>query len=498
MKNKNLIGSIALILIGILFGAVLVSSFGWVRPGIADVIVGAKTPPVNDVDANSFSKAFIDVANKVTPSIVKINVLSKSKAGGDNDFFFFFPFHDKDFNVPKEQLGSGSGVIISKDGYILTNNHVVENASKVEVSLYDRQTVQADVVGTDPLTDLAVIKVHSGDLPEAYLGNSDDVQVGQWVMAIGNPLALSSTVTAGIISAKGRNIGIISDRAGIEDFIQTDAAINPGNSGGALVDLSGAVIGINTAIAAGQTGTYIGYGFAIPINLAKNVAKELIANGKVNRGYIGVNISAVDPATAKAVGLDKTKGIMVQGLLQNGAAEKAGIKEGDIILKVDGKDVDQPNTLQSYIATKSAGSSVNLTIFRDGKTLEKSVTLKPRDNDTKVEPTSETTDENNTENESTNQMTFDNLGLTIRNLTKDEAATYKVEHGVMITDVKLLSRADDQEIRKGYVITQIDKKDVKNVRDFESLIKSKKGSAVLLRLVDGSGAPFFRGLEIPQ
>jgi serine protease Do len=280
--------------------------------------------------------------------------------------------------------------------------------------------------------------------------------------------------------------------------VQTDASINPGNSGGALVDLSGAVIGINTAIAAGQTGTYIGYGFAIPINLAKIVAKELIANGKVNRGYIGVNISAVDPATAKAVGLDQTKGIMVQGLLKNGAAEKAGIKEGDIILKVDGREVNQPNALQSYIASKSAGATVNLSIFRDGKTLEKSVTLKPRDNSSKVEPASEKNDENNNDNESTNQMTFDNLGLTIRNITKDEAKTYKVEQGVIITDVKLLSRADDQEIRKGYVITQIDKKDVKNVKDFENLIKSKKGSAVLIKLVDGSGTPFFRGLEIPQ
>lgn len=498
MKSKNLLGSIALILIGVLFGAVLVSGFGWVRPSLADVMIGAKNPPVNDVDVNAFSKAFVDVANKVTPSIVKINVLSKSQSGPQDDFFFFFPFRDKDFNVPREQLGSGSGVIISKDGYILTNNHVVENATKVEVSLYDRQTVDADVIGTDPLTDLAVIKVHTDNLPEAFLGNSDDVQVGQWVMAIGNPLSLSSTVTAGIISAKGRNIGIISDQAGIEDFIQTDAAINPGNSGGALVDLSGAVIGINTAIAAGQTGTYIGYGFAIPINLAKNVAKELIANGKVNRGYIGVNITQVDPATARAVGLDKARGIMVQGLLSNGAAEKAGIKEGDIILKVDGREVNQPNALQSYIASKTAGTDVTLSIFRDGKTIDKKVTLKSRNNDTKVEPTSEKKKSRSPQDAASSSMTFDNLGLTLRNLSDDEQKTYKVDHGILITDVKLLSRADNQEIRKGYVITQVDKKNIDDVSDFDKIVKGKKGSAVLLKLVDGSGTPFFRGLEIPE
>jgi serine protease Do len=323
MKNKKLFGAIALIIIGLVFGAVLVSGFGWVRPSLADVEIGAKTPPVTNLDANAFNKVFMEVAKKVTPSIVRIDVTSKINNNLHNDFFFFFPFKD---NIPKEQLGSGSGVIITSDGYILTNNHVVENADKLQVQLYDKRILDAKVVGTDPLTDLAVIKIDASDLPAAYLGNSDDADVGEWVMAIGNPLSLNSTVTAGIISAKGRNINLLREKEGasaIEDYIQTDAAINPGNSGGALVDLTGAVIGINSAIAAGGTGNYIGYGFAIPINIAKTVAKEIIAMGKVNRGYIGVNITAVDPATAKAVGLDRTTGVMVQGLLDNGAAEKA-------------------------------------------------------------------------------------------------------------------------------------------------------------------------------
>ena len=302
MKIKGIFGAIALLAVGVLFGAILVSGFGLVRPSLADVMLGANKPPVTlDADASSFSQAFIETANKVTPQIVQITVFSE-RSNPHSDWFFFPPFKD----MPKEQKGSGSGIIISNDGYIVTNNHVVEGATKVSVGLSDKRTFDATVVGTDPLTDLAVIKIDAKDLPVAYLGDSDDLKVGQWVMAIGNPLSLSSTVTAGIVSAIGRgSLGLIRDSYGVENFIQTDAAINPGNSGGALVDLSGAVIGVNTAIAAGGTGTYIGYGFAIPINLVKAVAKDLIAHGKVSRGYIGINIGEVDNAIAKSIGLDK-------------------------------------------------------------------------------------------------------------------------------------------------------------------------------------------------
>jgi serine protease Do len=499
MKNKKLFGAIALIVIGILFGAVLVSGFGWVRPSLADVTIGAKNPPVTDLDANAFSKAFIEVAQKVTPSIVRIDVISKiTNREVPDDFFFFFPFKD---NVPKEQMGSGSGVIITDDGYILTNNHVVENADKIQVQLYDKRTIDAKVIGTDPLTDLAVIKIDASDLPEAYLGNSDDAKVGQWVMAIGNPLSLNSTVTAGIISAKGRNINILRDKAGasaIEDYIQTDAAINPGNSGGALVDLAGSVVGINAAIAAGGTGSYIGYGFAIPINIAKTVAKEIIATGKVNRGYIGVNITAVDPATAKAVGLDKAKGIMVQGLMENGAAEKAGIKEGDIILKIDGREVNQPNELQSYVASKTAGTSVTLTLWRDKKEIEKSITLKVRDEDSKAELVNNKSEKGKTKSTSSSSLTFDNIGLSVRNLNDEEKDKYKVDQGVMITDVKTLSKAYDQALGPNLVITQVDRKKIDSVDDLDNIIKSKKGDAILLKVVDDQGRSRLVGLEIPE
>ncbi|MEI7811768.1 MAG: Do family serine endopeptidase [Ignavibacteria bacterium] len=498
MRRKKITGVIALIVTGFIFGAVLVSGFGWVRPGLAEVIIGAKNPPVTNVDVNAFSKAFTDVAEKVTPSIVQIAVASETKKNPHEDIPFFFPFKD---NVPKEQLGSGSGVIISEDGYILTNNHVVENATKVNVTLFDKRAFEAKVIGTDPQTDIAIIKIDASGLPAAYLGNSDNVKVGQWVMAIGNPLSLASTVTAGIVSAKGRNIGILrnKDNSGIEDFIQTDAVINPGNSGGALVDLSGSVIGINSAIATGMTGSYIGYGFAIPINMAKNISKELIATGKVNRGYIGVNIGEVDPVTAKAVGLDKARGIFVQGLRKGGAAEKADIKEGDIILKIDGRELEKSGQLQSYVASKSAGDKVVLLLFRDGKEIERTVTLKSLDVSAAVEPVSDAKDESGRSKKGFgSSLTFDNVGMTVKNLSDEEKEKFNVESGIYIADVKTLSRAYDQGLRSGLIITQADRKSISSVDDFDKIMKNKKGGAVLLKLVDGQGNARFVGLEIPE
>ena len=495
MNYKGILGAAVLIFVGIIFGAILVSGFGVVRPSLADINLGAANPPVNlDADATSFSKAFIEVAEKVTPTIDQVTVVSER--GNPHDDFFFFPFKD----MPKEQRGSGSGIIISDDGYIATNNHVVENATKVTVGMSDKRTFEAKVVGTDPLTDLAVIKIDGKNLPTAYLGNSDDLKVGQWVMAIGNPLALSSTVTAGIVSAIGRGqLGLIKDSYGVENFIQTDAAINPGNSGGALVDLSGAVVGVNSAIAAGNTGTYIGYGFAIPINLVKSVAKDLIAHGKISRGYIGVNIGEVDDAMAKSLGLDKPKGIIVQGLVEGGAASKADIKEGDVILKVDGREVNQPNQLQGYIASKSAGTTVKMTLFRDGKEIEREVTLKARDEDSKSELVVNKDKDNEANSESKSSTAqFDDVGFSVSNLSSKEKSDFKVDHGVIITEVKAFSKAEDRQLAKGFIILEADKKKINSVGDLRNILKNKKGSAVLLKLQDGRGNNFFRGIEVPE
>ncbi len=499
MKRRGVVGAIALIIIGVVFGAVLVSSFGWVKPSMAEVQnIGRENPPVttSDLNALSFNDAFVQVAEKVTPSIVQITVVSKIKENPHEGFDFFFPFKDQ---IPKEQAAAGSGVIISKDGYILTNNHVVKNAVNVQVTLNDKEQFKAKIIGTDPLTDLAVIKIDAKDLPAAYLGDSDKLKVGTWVMAIGNPLSLASTVTAGIVSATNRSLRLIKDSYGVEDFIQTDAAINPGNSGGALVDLTGAVVGINSAIATnGMSGTYIGYGFAIPINLAKAVAKDLIANGKVNRGYIGVKISEVDAATAKAVGLDKPKGVMIQDIVKGGAASEEDIKAGDIILKIDGKEVNQPNALQSYVAQKRAGQEVTLTIYRNGDTIERTVTLKPREKNGEevVEKTDKT--EKKKDEEGLEEITFKDLGLTVKDMTDRQLKKFDIDHGVIISDVKRFSQAENQRLRPGYVITEADNQPVDSAKDFEEKINEKKGKAILLKVLVDKDNKFFVGLEIPE
>jgi len=495
MKFKGILSAVILLAIGILFGAVLVSGFGLVRPGYADIKLGADNAPVTlDADASSFSQAFIETASKVTPAIVQITVVSEVE-NNPHDEFFFFPFKD----MPKEQKGSGSGIIISNDGYILTNNHVVEHANKVTVGMFDKRTFDAKVIGTDPLTDLAVIKIDADNLPAAYLGDSDQLKVGQWVMAIGNPLSLASTVTAGIVSAIGRGgLHLIQDSYGVENFIQTDAAINPGNSGGALVDLSGSVVGVNSAIATSGSGTYIGYGFAIPINLAKSVAKDLIANGKVSRGYIGVNIGEVDNAIAKSIGLDRPRGIIIQGLVKGGAASESDLRSGDVILEVDGREVNAPNQLQSYIASQTAGTTIKLKIYRDGETLDRKVTLKPREEDAKTEPVSDKSEKNKENKTNITTANFDDIGLTVKNLSDRDKSDFKVDNGVLITEVKHFSKAEDQRLFAGLVIVEADRKQIDNVEDFTNAVDSKKGSALLLKVVDNKGNNRFVGLEIPK
>jgi serine protease Do len=506
MQRKNLIGTASLILIGIVFGAVLVSGFGLVRPSLGNIKIGADRPPVEQLnaDASAFNNAFVQVAEKVTPSIVQITVVTtvKNKVDLPEGFQqFFFPFKNEG---PKEQEGGGSGIIISDDGYILTNNHVVSDAKHVTVTLHDKREFEATVVGTDPSTDLAVIKIDAKNLPAAYLGDSDNIKVGQWVMAIGNPLSLTSTVTAGIISATSRKIGLPQEDAkkaqySVENFIQTDAVINPGNSGGALVDLTGAVVGINSAIATnGFSQTYIGYGFAIPVNLAKAVSKDLISTGKVERGYIGVQISEVTAAVAKAVGLDEPKGVLIQKITEDGAASKEDIKEGDIILKIDDKDMNEPNELQSFVASKRAGTVVHLLIYRDGGTIDRNVTLKAL-NETEAEKVAGSAGKFGKGTDlDAKEMKFDDLGMTVRNMNDSEREKYKIKSGVMVTSVTNYGRAFNQSISEGTVIISADKQPVNSVSDLKAMISKKKGKGVLLKAVDIQGNQKLIGLEIPK
>ncbi len=494
MNRRGFLSALGLLIIGAVFGAVLVANFGYMKPSYAgDVKLGNPKEPVEQVsgDLQSFENAFIKVAEKVTPSIVEIKVVSKIKGNPHQGLPFLIPF-----DVPKEQEGMGSGVIISEDGYIVTNNHVVENATSVTVTLHDKREFDAEVVGTDPLTDLAVIKIDADGLNPIHFGDSDKIKVGQWVMAIGNPLSFTSTVTAGIISAKNRSLRLIKDSYGVENFIQTDAVINPGNSGGALVDLHGSLVGINSAIATnGLSPSYIGYGFAIPVNLVKAVAQDLIENGEVSRGYIGVRIEAVSDATARAVGLDKPKGVLIQGIVEDGAAAEKDIKEGDIILKVDDKELTQPNELQSYVAQKRAGDTIKLTIYRDGKTIERYVTLKAPKNKGKSSHKKAKKKKGKKEIET---KTFENIGMTVRDLYNNEYDEYGVDNGVMVVKTERFGKADEAGIGRGLVIVEADRKPVEDVEQLEEILKDKEGGAVLLKVVYPDGSKRFVGLEVPE
>lgn len=512
MSKKSILASLFLITIGIILGALLVSSSSdGVELGLAggkDVIkLGASAPPVqSNVDLKAASQSFVAVSKAVTPTVVSITVTTSGKRNDrgnmPQDFFHFFGPDAKPREQEKSQ-GAGSGVIVTPDGYIVTNNHVVDDADEngIEVVMENQKTrFKAKLIGTDPTTDLAVIKIDQKNLPVAALGNSDNVQVGEWVLAIGNPLGLNSTVTAGIISAIGRNIGIINDRYNIENFIQTDAAINPGNSGGALVNINGEVVGINTAIATTNM-RYQGYGFAVPINIVKTVAMDLIQNGKVNRGYIGVEIRAVDQTMANAIGLDKTQGVFVNKIVKGGAGESAGLKERDVIFSIDGKDVNEANELQSYIATRHAGNSVALKIFRDGRTLEKRVTLRPREDEKTAVKASDKKNNSETERESKSSVVkFDKLGMSVRPLTADEKKEADVDNGVMVSDLTRFGEAFDRGIGENDVIVEADRKTVSSPAELKRIIESKKaGDAILLRVVKPQqGQTAYIAVQIPN
>lgn len=498
MERKKIYATLSLIFLGVVFGVILATGFNWVKPGYGLSQIGSPNPLVNvNQDVQKLNEAFIKVAEAVTPTVVYIETKTDADIVDipDHEFFKDFPFFK---DLPKQpQVGTGSGVIISSDGYIVTNNHVVKDAKSISVVLNDKRKFTAELIGTDPLTDLAVIKIDAKNLTPAYLGNSDDVKVGQWVLAIGNPLGLTSTVTAGIVSAIGRGgLRLIQDSYGIEDFIQTDAAINPGNSGGALVDLNGAVIGINTAIAS-RTGYYQGYGFAIPVNIVKTVAKDLIDFGKVKRGYIGVQIREVDNATAKALGLEKTQGVIVESLVEGGAAKDAGIEEGDVILSIDGKEVYKPNDLQSYVASKHAGDKVKLKIFRNGKTFEKEITLRPRKEDEADAKPVKKKEERKVD-ETIQSKTYKEIGLTVKNMTSSDLKKYNVENGILITGVEPISTAFDAGLRDNLVIVEVNRKKIDSVKEFDEIVSKNKGSAILLRVRDAQGNARFVGLEIPK
>ena len=366
---------------------------------------------------------------------------------------------------PQPRQAAGSGVILSSDGYIVTNNHVVNGADQISVVLHDNNEYEAKIIGVDPSTDIAVLKIEADRLVFIEFANSDSVEVGEWVLAVGNPFNLSSTVTAGIVSAKARNINILEDNTAIESFIQTDAAVNPGNSGGALVNTSGQLIGINTAIAS-PTGAFAGYSFAVPSNLVQKVVDDLRTYGIVQRGFLGVTISNVDQETARQKGLNDLKGILIREILKGSAADDAGLKEGDIIRTINGFEVNSAPTLQEIVGRYRPGDAIEVEYFRDGKFKKASVVLKNKNKNTDL-----------LSKESVEVLEL--LGAQFRELSDDEKKKYKINGGVVVenlTDGKF-SRYTD--MRKGFVITRIDQQKVEKVADISRILANKQGGVMM-------------------
>ena len=318
-------------------------------------------------------ESFAEAADRAMPAVVNITAITEHRARNEREQRYY-----QFFGSPGPSQSTGSGVIISDKGYIVTNNHVIKDATKVDITLSDNRKFEAEVMGTDPSTDLAVLKITGKNLPVIALANSDKTRVGEWVLAIGNPFELTSTVTAGIISAKGRDISILNGQYSIESFIQTDAAVNPGNSGGALVNADGKLIGINTAIYA-PSGTYAGYSFAVPINLVKKVMQDLIDHGEVKRAFLGIMIQSVDSDMAKEFNLAVTEGVYVSELIEGGAAIQSELNTGDVITRINGIQTSSVPKLQEQIGSRNPGDDIVVTVNRKGKPKDIIVKLKTRD-----------------------------------------------------------------------------------------------------------------------
>lgn len=428
------------------------------------------------------SKGFSNVGKKTIPAVVFIKASSKGinyQAGNAQEYadpfqYFNDEFLRRFFNSPngpgfkqdQPQYVAGSGCIVSKDGYILTNNHIVKDADTITVTLNDGHDYDAKVIGTDARTDLAVIKIEANDLPYLEFDDSDTLEIGEWVIAIGSPFQLQASLTVGIVSAKGRQNLRIND---LEDFIQTDAAINPGNSGGPLLDLNAKIVGINTAIIS-QTGGYMGIGFAIPSNMAKHVMLQIIGNGSVKRGYLGITLQSVDKEMAEALELKNTEAVLIAEISKDSAAEKAGLKQGDIIIAYNNVPVKNITTFKNDIALMNPGDKVTLTIIRNNKKSNVTVTL-----------------EQSPESQLSNKST--DLGLEVSEIkdvspeiVKKWQSTDNIE-GVMISSVKYNSIAERAGLKPGMVIMQVNNKKIKNISDFNAAIADVDKKKHLLLLI---------------
>jgi Do/DeqQ family serine protease len=453
--------------------------------------------PPAPVVVDGVRTSYADVVEKTSPAVVMIRSERKAQSapqqfpfGDDPQFREFFknlPQQPNGTQRPRVERGVGSGVIVSADGTVLTNHHVVDGAEKIIVQMNDNKTYEAKIIGSDPPSDLAVLKIDNVTLPFLNLGNSDNVRIGDVVLAIGNPLGIGQTVTAGIISAKGRRTGL-SDGS-FEDFLQTDAPINRGNSGGALVNLTGELIGINSQILSDSgNGGNIGIGFSIPSNMAKSVMDQLLKDGKVRRGMLGVNIQNITEETAKALDLKDTRGVLVSNVRPGSAAEKAGIKRGDIILAINGEATEDSNTLRNKVAGTQPGSDIKLTVSRDGTQQEFTAKLDEFDVEG-TKPTDKKDEEKNTDKPNENGK----LGLSLQPLTPEMARQLNIPaetEGLVVTEVDPNGAAAEEGLTRGDVIMEINRRSVATIDDVQSAL-DKSGDKPILLLISRKGQTIY-------
>jgi serine protease Do len=424
-------------------------------------------------------------AKIATPGVVNIKCTFKTQMrqnedGNQNDFYDLpEPFKDFFKNDPffrqfkfeqnydsEPIVGGASGVILTPNGYIVTNNHVVSDADEIDVTLYNGKSYKAKIIGTDPQTDLALLKIDEKNLSFIAFGDSDKIEVGEWVVAVGNPFNLASTVTAGIVSAKARNINILRNQGAIESFIQTDAVMNPGNSGGALVTLDGKLIGINTAIAT-PTGVYAGYAFAIPVDIVKKVSNDLMNYGSVSRGFLGIVIRDMDSKIAKEINIDRANGVYVDSVSATGAAKEAGIKAKDVIISVDDIETMTTAKLQEIVMRKHPGDKVKIVLIRNGnEKKELFATLKKQEVSTKIV-------------ETISNNLLNDLGVQLVPISKEDQKKYKVENGLKVTKLYDGKLKRNTNIREGFVITAVNKKEVSTVDSFIEAVQKQQGGIML-------------------
>ncbi len=459
MKAKNLLITFAIALLSTIIGVITYSRIFEPEMRIVEVPVNADSishyASLSDLPQSGFPDLTL-AAEKSVHAVVHVQtkgISNASQFNSGNPLFDFF-FGPKGLqSEPQQVTGSGSGVILTKDGFIVTNNHVIDNADEIEVILNDRRSFKAVKVGSDPTTDIALLKIEASDLPFLTYGNSDALRIGEWVLAVGNPFNLNSTVTAGIVSAKSRSLQILGDQMGIESFIQTDAAVNPGNSGGALVNTKGELVGINTAIAS-RTGSFTGYSFAVPVSIVQKAVADLMEFGEVQRGLMGISIQDIDNSLAIKLNLNTVKGVYVAGVVEGGGAKKAGIKDGDVILSINNDDVNTVSQLQEKVSRYRPGDKLDVLVLRDGKTKPFTVTLRNMNGGTEMVQTS-------------SKLSI--LGATFQPIPENDKKSLQLRNGLKVKSVSS-GKFREVGIREGYIIIKANRVPINTEEDLKKVL----------------------------